>query len=87
MKNQFWEIVIDDKNRVFEIIGTTTNDTLLINNTCALQREGFKVRCQALDLSTHRSEIVIQGYKEEKGVYESFLNQYEQKTGKALKKW
>jgi len=83
----FWEIIIDDTQKTFEIIGKSSNDTLLTNNVCEMQQKNMKVRCQTLDISYSETDIQIKGYKLEENLYARLLSEYEQKTKKQLKRW
>lgn len=85
----FWEVILDDKNSTFEVIGTTTDDTLFTNNIVLLQKTGFKVHCDTPDGNYNEAEVKLMypRYKEEKGLYQRLLLEWEQITGKTAKRW
>jgi hypothetical protein len=83
----FWEIFIDDTSRTFEVLGSSTDDTLLTNNTVEMWRAGFKVRCQTPDISIPKEEIKIAGYKQVEKLYSRLIREYEELTTKSLRLW
>jgi len=85
---RFWEIVYDDDKRTMEIIGTSTDDTLLTNNVSKMIRSDMHVRCQVLDISIEKEDIDgPPGYTKEENLYSRLLLEYEKKTGKVLKQF
>lgn len=84
---QFWEVIFDDEKRKMEVIGTSTNDTLLTNNVSEMQQAGMKVRCQTPDISIPKDELKLLGFTYEDNLYSRLLSDYETKTGKQLKRW
>ena len=84
---RFWEVIIDDSKRTIEVIGTSSDDTLLTNNTVEMQHAGMNVRCTTSDISYPKNEIKISGYKYEANLYTRLLAEYGQKTSKQLKRW
>ena len=83
----FWEVIYDDSKRTMEVIGSSTDDTLLTNNTFEMQQAGMKVRCQTADISVPKNEIKLKGYNHEEGLYSRLLMEYENLTKKQLKRW
>lgn len=84
---QFWEVIYDDDKRTMEVIGTSTDDTRLINNVSEMQQAGMKVRCQTADLSVSKDKIKVSGYVVEDNLYSRLLNDFEIKIQKILKRW
>jgi len=84
---RFWEVIIDDDKLTIEVIGMSSDDTLLTNNVVAMQKAGMHVRCTTPDISASKNEILISGYRNEDNLYSRLLTEYEQKTHKQLKRW
>lgn len=81
-KQHYWQIIKDDSNRSFEVIGKSSNDTLLTNNVCEMMKVGMHVQCTTPPYNSNQSEeeITIPGYKLEAGLYNRLINEYEEKT-------
>jgi hypothetical protein len=86
-QSKFWEVFYDDKNKLMEIIGASSDDTLLTNNVYEMQQAGLSARCQTVDISIPKEEIKLSGYKIETDVYSRLINEYELLTRKQLKRW
>ena len=71
---RFWEVIFDDSKRTIEVIGSSTNDTLLTNNVWKMQQAGMKVRCQTPDISIPKDEIKLSGYTVEENLYSRLDN-------------
>jgi hypothetical protein len=84
---RFWEVVYDDNAQTMEVIGTSSNDTLLTNNVVEMQKAGFKVRCNTPSIETREEEIKLPHYELEKNLYGRLLDEYQIKTGRQLKRW
>jgi hypothetical protein len=83
----FWEVIYDDSKRTMEVIGSSSDDTRLTNNTYEMQQAGMKVHCQTADISASKESIKVAGYTHEDNLYSRLLNEYEQLTKKQLKRW
>ena len=83
----FWEVIYDESNKTMEVIGSSSDDTSLTNNTYEMQQAGMKVHCQTSDISTSKESITVVGYSHEDNLYTRLLNEYEQLTKKQLKRW
>ncbi len=84
---RFLEIIIDDKTQTLELLNWSHDDTHLINNVVNMQKAGMYIRCITIDKEPLKDEILIHGFKREEGLYSRLLLEYEEKTGKALKRW
>lgn len=84
---RFWEVIYDGKAKTMEIIGTSSDDTLLTNNVAEMQLAGFDVRCNTADADVDKSQIKLPYYTIEENLYQRLLNEYQLKTGKQLKRW
>lgn len=82
----FWEVFYSHEERKWELVKKSSDDTLFANNVFELQQAGFDVNCQGSDNEIPKSKR-LQGYIHEDGLYNKYLNQYEDKTGKHLNKW
>ncbi len=63
---RFWEVIYDDNANTMEVIGTSTNDTLLTNDVAEMQKAGFKVPCNTPGIETREDEIRLPHYKMKK---------------------
>lgn len=75
--DKFWLIFKDDKEKHYEIIGKSDDDTELGENVVRLQVAGNPVRCETLS-STYSEEEIAEGYKSigyshQEGIYKSYL--------------
>jgi hypothetical protein len=84
---KFWEVIYDDSKRTIEVIGSSTDDTLLTKNVSEMQQAGIKVRCSTPDISISKDEITVSGYTYEDNLYSRLLNDYELATKKQLRRW
>lgn len=84
---KFWEVIYDDKTKTMEVIGSSTDETLLTNNVAEMQKIGMIVRCNTPDIDTPKEEIKLAGYTLEDNLYGRLLTEYEIKTRKQLKRW
>lgn len=85
--NRFWEVVYDDSKKKMEIIGTSSDDTLFTHNISEMQRAGMKVHCQTSNISIPKEKITLTGYNHQTGLYSQLLENYENLSGKQLKRW
>lgn len=73
-RRTFWNVVKDDERRSFEVLGLTTDDTPLINETCAMQNLGMRVRSESIESSVRECDIpasyVHINYLPERGLME-----------------
>lgn len=83
----FWEVIYDDTKRTMEVVGSSSDDTRLTDNTYEMQQAGMKVHCQTADNSASKESIIVAGYTHEDNLYTRLLNEYEQLTKKQLKRW
>lgn len=84
---RFWEIVYDDSMHTMEVIGSSTDDTLMTNNIAEMQRVGMKVHCQTANIDTPKERINLIGYSIENNLYSRLMFEYERLTNKNLKLW
>lgn len=84
---RFWEVIYDDKAQTMEVIGTSTNDTLLTNNVIEMQKAGMKVLCNTPSIEIREEDIKLPHYKLEKNLYGRLLDEYQINTKKQLKRW
>lgn len=84
---RFWEVIYDGDAQTMEVIGTSTNDTLLTNNVAAMQKAEMNVRCNTPGIETREEDIILPHYKIEKGLYRRLIHEYGIKIGKQLKQW
>ncbi len=84
--NRWWEIIKDIRNQTFDVIGTTSDDTLLTNNVVEMCNAGVLVQCDTPQYTGNETEedLHIPGYTREKGLYQKVLSEFESKTGRAL---
>ena len=82
---KFWEIVYYDDDHKFEVIGESTDDTLLTKNVSEMQKAGMHVRCNTPDISVNKNDIKLANYNPENGLYNRLMTQYESITGKFQK--
>ena len=80
-KNElFYEVIMDDSTRTFEIVGKSVDDTKITFLICDMQKVGMKVRCQTA--YGHLSEAEIEegfqaiGYSREDGLYSRLLGKF-----------
>ena len=84
---RFWEVIYDDKLNKMEVIGSSSDDTLLTKNVCDMQDAGMKVRCQTADIDTPKEKMTLSGYQIENNLYGRLITEYERLTGKLMKRW
>lgn len=85
---RFWEIIKDDRSQTFEVLGLSSNDTKLTNDTASMQDSGMHVRCETID-EKHSEDDISDQYRQisiskEKGLMERLKYEYLGRTSKHL---
>lgn len=80
----FWYLIKDHDNKIFDILGPISNDDSYNVVISDVQRKGFNVNAESLDLSKAESEICIymenRGYKRDRELYRRVMKKA-QKAG------
>lgn len=80
-RKSVWEVFKDDSSKEFEILGRTTDDSQLTNNSAEMQEYGIGVRCEtpvgSLSEEEIRSGLERCGYKYKDGLYTERLKDLE----------
>lgn len=81
MGKQFWEIIKDDRSKTYELLRVSSDDTILTNITCEMQKVGMQVSCETTPYPSVTKESISAGYlslgfKDEKGLMERLRQEY-----------
>lgn len=80
MRNQFWEIIKDDRSNSYEILRVSSDDTALTNLTCEMQKAGMQVRCETVPYSSTAATAGPIGFSEEKGLMARLRQEYAERN-------
>lgn len=86
-RRRFWEVIIDRKAKTFEVLGVSSDDTLLTDNVATMIKAGMDVACNTPDSNIPKEELTITGYQSEAGVYDRLLSEYFKISKKHLRRW
>jgi hypothetical protein len=77
MAADYWFVFKKDDQKLFNIIGKGSDDTELTNNTSILQKLGYAVRCETVEGTLPKEQIIAEyskiSYNEKPGLYDSIL--------------
>ena len=82
-REEFWEVIKDDDEQTFEVLGLSSDDTRINKLTCEMQHLGMHVRCETIPCDTPRSQIPGEyaqiDYRPEDGLYRRLHSEFERR--------
>ncbi len=83
-QKEFWEIIISDEDKSFEILGKTFDDIWLTNKVVEMQHAGISIRCDTPS-SDHSKKRIIrsfesQSYSYKEGLFRELKKVYQKKS-------
>lgn len=86
MKDQFLEIIKDDRSKTYEVIGLSSNDTVLTKMTRDMQKAGMGVRCETVCApATKKTQSQATMIREDSRRKKGFLTDLRKNTEKRLR--
>jgi hypothetical protein len=79
MNTKYWQVIRDDAKRTFEVVGVESDVNHFTNAVHGMQRAGMNVSGMTPPVTnkvSHKSSIVITGYKPEDGLYKRLQADY-----------
>jgi hypothetical protein len=85
-QRQFWEIIVDDEARTYEVVGLSSDGTEIADLVGDMQDLDTRVRFETLPSSASQANIdrcyKEAGYRKENGLRERLLQEYQARKAK-----